>query len=104
MKLFKNLTLNNFERIAYEIDYRKLFALVYATDDSHIIYIGNPFWNKKFEGRYSKEQVLIHETSHFKDVGNTKDFGYDDECDILAKNRPSKALYNADSYAFFIVE
>jgi uncharacterized Zn-binding protein involved in type VI secretion len=103
LELFKNLTLDNFKRISYEIDYRKLFAYVYPTDYSYIIYIGNPFWNKKFEGKYSREQVLIHETSHFNNIGKTKDYGYDEECDMLAKDKPEKALINADSYAYFII-
>jgi hypothetical protein len=104
LNLFKNLTLDNFQRISYEIDYRKLFGLVYRTDDSFTIYIGNPFWNKKFEEKSSREQVLIHETSHFKNIGNTGDFGYDEEeCVMLANKKPDKALFNADSYAFFII-
>jgi hypothetical protein len=77
---------------------------VYSTDDSYRIYIGDPFWNFKFQGRYSREAVLIHETSHFKKIGNTRDFGYDEECVMLAKDKPNKALFNADSYAFFIIE
>ena len=46
--------------------------------------------------------MLIHEVSHFENLGGTLDHEYDEECDNLAKSRPQAALFNADSYAFFI--
>ena len=99
---FKELRLRMFDKISYECDYRKTFAEVYAKDEHRTIYLGNPFWSKKVFNSTAKETVLIHEVSHFKDIGNTKDFQYDDACDLLAKGDQSEALYNADSYAFFI--
>jgi uncharacterized Zn-binding protein involved in type VI secretion len=99
---FKNLTLENFDRIPYEKGYRNRFAHVYPSDISCIIYLGNPFWNNKAVEKYSRTTVLIHESSHFIFIGNTKDFAYEEECDLLGKSKPDRALYNADSYAFFI--
>jgi uncharacterized Zn-binding protein involved in type VI secretion len=100
--LFKNLTFKNFNRIPYENEYQKRFAHVYPTDILCIIYLGNPFWSNKAIEKYSRTTVLIHESSHFIFIGNTKDFAYEEECDLLVSGRPGKALYNADSYAFFI--
>lgn len=102
LEFFRNMKLDTFERIPYEIDYRNLFAQVYAADNFRTIYLGNPFWNDKLLKTYSRAIVLIHEASHFEDLGGTIDYEYDDECENLAKDRPHKALYNADSYAFFI--
>jgi uncharacterized Zn-binding protein involved in type VI secretion len=99
---FKELTLRMFDKIAYEGDYRKTFAEVYRSDTSYTIYLGNPFWdNERFE-KNIKETVLVHEVSHFKGIGDTKDHQYDEACENLAKEAPGEALYNADSYAFFI--
>jgi uncharacterized Zn-binding protein involved in type VI secretion len=99
---FKELTLRMFDKIAYEGDYQKLFAMVYGTDEVHTIYLGSHFWKAKSLRKYTKATVLIHEVSHFENLGGTFDHDYDDECEDLAKERPLIALYNADSYAFFI--
>jgi uncharacterized Zn-binding protein involved in type VI secretion len=99
---FKQLTLRMFDKIAYEGDYRKTFAEVYKSDTCCTIYLGNPFWDNERFNRSIKETALIHEISHFKGIGDTKDYQYDDACEDLAKEEPQEALYNADSYAFFI--
>lgn len=100
--LFKSLSFKNFDRIPYEQEYLNRFAHVYPTDISCNIYLGNRFWDNKSVEKYSRTTVLIHESSHFIFIGNTKDFAYEEECDLLVKRRPDKALNNADSYAFFI--
>ena len=99
---FKELTLRMFDNISYVGDYRKLFAMVYATDEHYIIYLGNHFWKDNSLKKHSKTTVLIHEVSHFESLGGTFDQDYDEECEDLAIKRPHIALYNADSYAFFI--
>ena len=99
---FRELNLRMFDKMSYEGDYQKLFAMVYATDECYTIYLGNHFWKGKSLKKSKREAVLIHEVSHFESLGNTIDHEYDDECEDLAKERPGVALYNADSYAFFI--
>jgi hypothetical protein len=99
---FRELNLRMFDKISYEGDYQKLFAMVYSTDECYTIYLGNHFWKDKSSRKYTKTSVLIHEVSHFESLGGTFDHDYDDECEDLAKKRPHIALYNADSYAFFI--
>jgi hypothetical protein len=91
-----------FDKIAYEIHYRSTIAWVYTTDPKCVIFLGNPFWDNKTSEIYSREAALIHEVSHFKSIGNTFDHKYDIECEDLTKSKPELALYNADSYAFFI--
>lgn len=102
LEFFKELRLKMFDKIVYEGDYSKLFAMVYSTDECYTIYLGSHFWNDKSLKKYTKATVLIHEVSHFESLGGTFDQEYDDECEDLAKERPHIALYNADSYAFFI--
>ena len=99
---FRELGMNYFSRIAYEIDYRNVIAQTYRTDNSYTIYLGNPFWSAKLFTRYTRSAILIHEVSHFKTIGETFDYGYDEECEELVKKDLHKALFNADSYAFFI--
>lgn len=101
LAFFKELTLRKFDKISYEGDYQKLFAMVYATDELYTIYLGNHFWNYKSLKNCTQATVLIHEVSHFEGVGNTRDHGYDVECDDVVKD-PDDALENADSYAFFV--
>jgi uncharacterized Zn-binding protein involved in type VI secretion len=99
---FKELTLRMFDKIANEGDYRKLFAMVYGTDELYTIYLGSHFWKSKSLKKYTKATVLIHEVSHFEGIGDTVDHGYDIECIDMAIDEPHDALENADSYAFFI--
>ena len=101
---FKTLGINYFSRIALAIHYRTVVAQVHAWDKhSYTIYLGHRFWNDDELKKDTREIVLIHEVSHFEDLGKTIDYGYDDsECEKYAKANPNKALYNADSYAFFI--
>jgi uncharacterized Zn-binding protein involved in type VI secretion len=99
---FKELNLRMFDKIAYEGDYQKLFAMVYATDECHTIYLGNHFWKDKSLKKSKRETVLIHEISHFKSIGRTKDYDYDGFCEDLPNISLRKALFNADSYAFFL--
>jgi uncharacterized Zn-binding protein involved in type VI secretion len=102
---FKELTLRMFDNIAYICDYRKLYAEVYKTDTCLTIYLGNPFWSYRKANKNIRKTTLIHEVSHFEDVGDTVDNGYGEvECEDLAKNRPHLSLMNADSYALFITE
>lgn len=104
IKFFKEVTLRMFDKISYEGDYQKLFAMVYSTDELRTIYLGSHFWNDKSSKKYTKATVLIHEVSHFKSIGSTRDHDYDGFCENLPNISLRKALYNADSYAFFITE
>lgn len=101
---FKGLTLRKFDKISYEGDYQKLFAMVYASDELKTIYLGSHFWNDKSLQKCTRATVLIHEVSHFKSIGSTRDHDYDGFCENLPNISLRKALYNADSYAFFITE
>ena len=45
---FEELGMNYFSRIAYEIDYRRLFAMVYPWDtQTTTIFLGHTFWNDR---------------------------------------------------------
>lgn len=101
IEYFKGLTLRTFDKIADEIHWRDKYAEVYRKEEGCTIYLGNPFWKKKMN-MDNRATVLIHEVSHFKGIGETMDYQYDEGCENLAKEEPGEALYNADSYAFFI--
>ena len=100
--VFKELTEDNFEMMKDEDKRRKLFASVLSDDESYTIYLGYSFWQTKALGISSKAWVLIHEVSHFDNVGKTRDHAYGEECISYAEINPKRALYNADSFAFFI--
>lgn len=81
------------------------FAHVYASDPGHSVYLNPLFWSATLEGTDNQAGVLLHETSHFKDVGGTRDLAYGQANALnLASNHPDQALNNADSYEYFMEE
>ncbi|KAK7186449.1 hypothetical protein DPSP01_002119 [Paraphaeosphaeria sporulosa] len=57
------------------------------------------------EGFRSQWSTLIHEATHFRDLLDTRDYGYTpDVCKQFAKEDPVKAVGNADNHANFAVE
>lgn len=103
LKVSKELTEANFNEIIDEKEKRETCAQVYSDDTSHRIELGVDFWNIDNTGKDSRSGVLIHELSHFYDVGGTKDEMYGEYCIDLAKDYPNSALKNADSFEYFIV-
>ena len=46
--------------------------------------------------------TIIHEMSHYDDVGGTNDNCYNrDVCSEFARNSPNRAVHNADSFQYF---
>jgi uncharacterized Zn-binding protein involved in type VI secretion len=103
LKLMRSLNESHFIDISGRKSRQESFALVYPDDELHIIQLGNPFWESEAVGPDSRAGTLIHELSHFLDVGGTKDHEYGDfGCLRLAKYRPDRALFNADNFERFI--
>jgi uncharacterized Zn-binding protein involved in type VI secretion len=103
LAFFKDLNLEMFDKIPNEGEYRKTFAHVYPPDDTFRIFLGNPFWNSNYKKYGSRVDILTHETSHFECIGFTKDHAYFHvQCNELVVKKPHKALYNADSYVYFL--
>ena len=97
------LTLDNFGVIVDEKSRRSSFALVRYNDEFHTISLGDLFWNDKEYEKSTRGMTVIHELSHFYDIGNTADFEYGiDQCLHLSKYESRKALYNAESFEKFI--
>jgi hypothetical protein len=79
------------------------YAYVTPNDDTHTIYLGDPFWDAPEVGRDSKAGVLTHEMSHFDDVGGTDDYKYgEDGCLKMAEKYPERALNNADNFEYYV--
>jgi uncharacterized Zn-binding protein involved in type VI secretion len=79
------------------------YAIVMPVDMSHMISLGNPFWQAPATGPDSKAGILVHEVSHFEDVEGTKDYEYGRfYCLRLATFMPDRALFNADNFERFI--
>ena len=102
LKVINGFTDSNFQMLQDDRDRIQLYAKVYSKDESFTIHIGYPFWKAGTKGRTSMEGVLIHELSHFDCIGKTKDHAYAERCLTLVTRDPEKALYNADSFQFFI--
>ncbi|WP_081151707.1 M35 family metallo-endopeptidase [Niastella vici] len=100
----KNLTEANFAPIKNEKAKKEDYANAYHEDESHKILLGDLFWKADAKGKCSQASVIVHELSHFDDIGPTEDVIYGEErCLKLAKDYPHLALSNADSFEFFII-
>lgn len=101
--LSKLLTVNNFESISNEFARTNYFAIVNLRDEFHTIYLGDHFWKSTDNGGQTKADTLVHELSHFWDIGHTLDFQYEVKpCKWLSENDSTQAFYNADSFMYFI--
>jgi len=84
-------------------DMANVFAYVYPADASHTIYVCSVFWNvDKIGGFDTQSGTLLHELSHFNNIGSTQDYAYGTTaCRNLAVNNPANAVRNADSHEYF---
>jgi uncharacterized Zn-binding protein involved in type VI secretion len=99
----KILTTDNFKAISDEFTRKRYFALVDSDDEFYTFLLGDLFWKGAKIGAKSMGGVLVHELSHFDDIGHTLDFDYGiEQCLFLAENYPNRALYNAENYEYFI--
>jgi hypothetical protein len=94
------------------------FAKVEKDDPRHKIYLSPGFARAPLTGEDSRAGSLVHEMSHFYDVGQTNDVGGggddDDtsglsestygaeEARALAKSMPALALKNADNFEYYV--
>jgi uncharacterized Zn-binding protein involved in type VI secretion len=80
-----------------------IYAHVYRDDPKHNVYLDHHFWDSPREGDDNQSGTLLHEMSHFEDVGDTIDFAYGrDDCLRLAEEAWGAALYNADTFEYFL--
>jgi len=90
--------------VAYQCDSEAgVYAYVYPTDTAHNIYCCSAFWTAPTAGGFdTKAGTLIHELSHFNNVGATRDYAYGTTAARnLAINNPEQARANADNYEYF---
>jgi len=80
-----------------------VYAYVYPTDTTHTIYVCSAFWNAYPIGGWDTQAgTLLHELSHFNNIGATRDHAYGTgACRNLAINNPNNAVNNADSFEYF---
>jgi hypothetical protein len=105
-------------------DYERTYAYVYGTDIAskhiHLCYafLGTmaPINNSVPLNWNNVVNTLLHECSHFTDMGGLKDLSYTDstganvgpygvgDCVKMAQQFPSAALLNADNFSFFMTD
>jgi uncharacterized Zn-binding protein involved in type VI secretion len=103
LEVSKRLRVENFNSINNLTKNQKAYGLVYSWDRKHSILLGDKFWTKKGNDTVLKAGVIIHELSHFRDIGKTDDFTYGEKgCLELAKHYPEEGMFNADSFEIFI--
>jgi hypothetical protein len=103
LNIARCLTTENFNEIENMKTRSSSFALVHYYDEFHTISLGDLFWDANEFRKNTRVMILIHELSHFYDVGCTGDFEYGiDQCLYLSKYERRKALYNAENFERFI--
>jgi hypothetical protein len=103
IELFEYLTSHDFVVIQNDEVRKQTFAQIHPNNELHTILLGDKFWGTGGEDEISRVYVLIHELSHLDFIGNTDDFDYGiEQCQKIAKSNWCKALFNADTFAFFI--
>jgi len=86
------------------------YAFVYP-DDSKTIYLCAPYFELpslsdatflEVFNSGTRAGTIIHEMSHYDDVGSTNDNCYNrDICSDFARTSPNRAVHNADSFQYF---
>jgi peptidyl-Lys metalloendopeptidase len=90
--------------VVYRCDNEQgVYAYVYPTDTAHNIYCCSAFWTAPVAGGYdTRAGTLIHELSHFNNIGSTGDYAYGTAAArSLAASNPDRARANADNYEYF---
>jgi peptidyl-Lys metalloendopeptidase len=90
--------------VVYRCDSEQgVYAYVYPTDTAHNIYCCGAFWSAPVSGGYdTRAGTLIHELSHFNNIGSTQDYAYGTgAARQLASTNPDRARANADNYEYF---
>jgi uncharacterized Zn-binding protein involved in type VI secretion len=104
LDLCRTLTVDNFGVIEDEEEKKVVYANSHPHDRFYSILLGDRFWKISPLSKKSKAGLIAHELSHFKDIGTTEDFIYGhDRCLGLAEEYPSLALYNAESFEYFMI-
>jgi uncharacterized Zn-binding protein involved in type VI secretion len=99
----KKLSVENFEELISEKEKRETCAIIYSDDSQYRIKVGSMFWKSEKEGEMIRSGTIIHELSHFENVGGTEDVLYGEkDCLELARIDPNGALNNADSFQLFV--
>jgi uncharacterized Zn-binding protein involved in type VI secretion len=103
LRISQSMTVNDFEDITNDFARSDELAHVRFWDEFHTVYLGDRFWKLKGNCDMTRVDVLLHEMSHFFDVGNTIDFDYGEEqCLFLSNNHNVRAFYNADNFMYFL--
>ena len=98
----KRMAVTNFEELFDEHE-RNTCAIIYSEDELYRIKVGNKFWPSGRKGEFLRSGTIVHELSHFADIGGTEDVLYGKkDCLKLAKTDPKGALNNADSFQYFV--
>ncbi|KAG8714024.1 hypothetical protein FRC09_018072 [Ceratobasidium sp. 395] len=82
-------------------DMNDTYAFVYP-DHFPTIHLCGAFWRAPTDGTDSKAGTIVHEGTHFTNIGGTDDYAYgQDGAKELAKNNPDEGVMNADSHEYF---
>ncbi|KAF8684497.1 peptidyl-Lys metalloendopeptidase [Rhizoctonia solani] len=100
---FTNLT-DKIEQFEFDCscDKQDTFAYVYPTRFP-TVYLCGAFWKAPTNGTDSKGGTIVHEGTHFVNIGGTDDYAYGQSgAKNLSSTDPDRAVMNADSHEYFV--
>ncbi|CUA67486.1 peptidyl-Lys metalloendopeptidase [Rhizoctonia solani] len=100
---FANLT-DKIDQFQFDCscDKQDTFAYVYPTRFP-TVYLCGAFWKAPANGTDSKGGTIVHEGTHFVNIGGTDDYVYGQSgAKNLATSNPDQAIMNADSHEYFV--
>ncbi|CAE6379433.1 unnamed protein product [Rhizoctonia solani] len=100
---FTNLT-DKIEQFEFDCSCDKpdTFAYVYPTRFP-TVYLCGAFWKAPTNGTDSKAGTIVHEGTHFVNIGSTDDYAYGQSgAKNLSSSDPDRAVMNADSHEYFV--
>ncbi len=79
----------------------EVFAFVFPSRPFEV-FLCNVYWRVNQTGTDSRAGTILHELSHFPQIGDTSDFAYGQTvASGLARTNPDNAVINADSIEYF---
>lgn len=95
-------TLKN-ENINFDCSCTEPYFAYIHLNEPYNIYLCNGFWSLQIDGIDSQSGTIIHQLSHFDKVASAQNYSYGEEdTKNLAILYPHYAIYNADSYEYFV--
>lgn len=90
------------EEVEFVCDCQEPYFAFIRRTEPYKVNLCTYYWSAARLGTDSRAGTILHEVSHFNEIGGTSDFAYGAaDVSALARNNPNNAVANADSIEYF---